>query len=150
LQAKRSELTPAMSKVIQRKAEGFGKFLLELRLDAIDQKIKDFKKSENPPHPNIIEGLSQIISSLDIFLDVSSQDSESDDFYIKIYESVHLESGKILRTSERFQGKEWFSNVAVTPAEDQEQYNSDEGAWYGKVSNFVEYRQNVIFSLVIT
>ncbi|RIA89148.1 hypothetical protein C1645_825227 [Glomus cerebriforme] len=56
--------------------------------------------------------------------DTSSQDSESSDFYIKIYESVHLENGKILRTSGEFQ---------VTPAEDQEiQYGSDEGAWYGK------------------
>jgi hypothetical protein len=26
--------------------------------------------------------------------------------------------------------------VAVTPAEDQEQYYSDDGAWYGKVSKF--------------
>ena len=127
-------MAPAISKVIQRKAEGFRKILWELHLDAIDRKIKDFKKSDNPLHPNFFEGLSQIISSLDIFLDASSQDSESDDFYIKIYESVHLESGKILRTSERFQGKEWFSNVAVTPVEDQEQYNSDESAWYGKVS----------------
>jgi hypothetical protein len=83
---------------------------------------------------NLIEGLTQIISALDIFLDTSSQDSESEDFYIKIYESVHLESGKILRTSGEFQGKEWFSNIAVTPAEDQEQYSSDKGAWYGKVS----------------
>ena len=51
---------------------------------------------------NLIEGLIQIISALDIFLDTSSQDSESEDFYIKIYESVHLESGKILKTSEEF------------------------------------------------
>ncbi|RIA84765.1 hypothetical protein C1645_831804 [Glomus cerebriforme] len=41
----------------------------------------------------------------------SSQDSESNNFYIKIYESVHLENRKILRTSGEFQ---------------------DEGAWYGK------------------
>ncbi|RIA80438.1 hypothetical protein C1645_838710 [Glomus cerebriforme] len=32
-----------------------------------------------------------------------------------------------------FKGKEWFSNVVVTPVEDQEiQYGSDEDAWYGK------------------
>lgn len=128
-------MTLKTSKVAQNKIEGFRKFLLELRLDEIDQKIKFLKKSENSPHANIIEGLSQTISALDIFLDTSSQDSESSDFYIKIYESVHLENGKILRTSGEFQGKEWFSNVAVTPAEDQEiQYGSDEGAWYGKVS----------------
>ena len=123
-----------ISKIIWRKTEGFGKVLWELHLDNIDQKIEYFKKSENSPHVNLIEGLTQIILALDIFLDTSSQDSESEDFYIKIYESVHLESGKILRTSGEFQGKEWFSNIAVTPVEDQEQYSSDEGAWYGKVS----------------
>jgi hypothetical protein len=72
--------------------------------------------------------LSQIISALDIFLDTSSQESESDDFYIKIYDAVHLENGEILRTSGDFQSKEWFSDVMVTPAEDQEQYRSDDGA----------------------
>ena len=105
-------------------------------MDDIDSKIKSLKKSENPPHQNFIEGLSQIILALDIFLDTSSQDSASDDFCIKVYDAVHLESGEILRTTGNFQGKEWFSNVAVTHAEDQEQYSSDEGAWYGKVSEF--------------
>ena len=136
LQAKRNELAPKAGKAARRKIEGFEKVRLELCLDAIDQKIKYFKESssENPSHANFIEGLSQTISALDIFLDTSSQDSESEDFSIKIYESVRLESGEILRTSGTFQGKEWFSDVAVTPAEDQQQYSSDEGAWYGKVS----------------
>jgi len=88
----------------------------------------------NSSHPNFIEVLSQIILRLDIFLDTSSQESENDDFYIKIYDAVHLESGEILRTAGDFQGKEWFSNIAVTPADDQEHYSSDQGAWYGKVS----------------
>lgn len=127
-------MTSSAKKVIHRKAKGFGKVLWELTLDNIDQKIKSLKKSENPPHSNFIEGLSQLISTLDTFLDTSSQESESDEFYIKIYDSVHLEDRHILRTTGEFQGKEWFGNIAVTPAEDQEQYNSDEGAWYGKVS----------------
>lgn len=127
-------MTPTTSKIFHRKTEGFGKIIWELQLDAIDQKIKSLKKSENPPHSNFIEGLSQIISTLDTFLDTSSQDSESEEFYIKIYDAVHLESGEILRTAGDFQSKEWFSNIAVTHAEDQGQYRSDEGAWYGKVS----------------
>ncbi|GET59973.1 hypothetical protein GLOIN_2v1776597 [Rhizophagus irregularis DAOM 181602=DAOM 197198] len=130
---KHKELTSSAKKVIHRKAKGFGKVLWELTLDNIDQKIKSLKKSENPPHSNFIEGLSQLISTLDTFLDTSSQESESDEFYIKIYDSVHLEDRHILRTTGEFQGKEWFGNIVVTPAEDQEQYNSDEGAWYGKV-----------------
>ena len=127
-------MTSSAKKVIHRKAEGFGKVLWELTLDIIDQKVTSLKKSENPPHPNLIEGLSNIISALDIFLDTSSQDSGCEEFYIKVYDAVHLENGQILRTTGEFQGKEWFSNVAVTSAEDQEQYNSDDGAWYGKVS----------------
>ena len=127
-------MTSSAKKVIHHKAKGFGKVLWELTLDNIDQKIKSLKKSENSPHSNFIEGLSQLISTLDTFLDTSSQESESDEFYIKIYDSVHLKDRHILRTTGEFQGKEWFGNIVVTPAEDQEQYNSDEGAWYGKVS----------------
>jgi len=127
-------LTSTNRKVVHRKTEGFGKILWEISLDSIDLKIKSWKKFENLPHQNFVEGLSNIISALDIFLDTSSQNSENDDFYIKVYDAVHLENGEILRTTGNFQGKEWFSNVAVTPAEDQEQYYSDDGAWYGKVS----------------
>ena len=93
------------------------------------------KLLENPPHPNFIERLSQIISALDIYLDTSSQDSECEDFCVKIYDTVHLDSGEILRTSSEFQAKEWFSNVTMTSAKGQRQYNSNEGAWYEKVSN---------------
>ena len=135
MQVKRKELTPTAKKFTHRKTEGFGKVLWELTLDTIDQKIKSLKKTESPPHQNFIEGLSQIISTLDTFLDISSQDSESEEFYIKIYDAVHLDSGEILRTTGDFQGNAWFSNIAVTSAEDQGQYNSDEEAWYGKVSN---------------
>ena len=146
---KRKELTPTIKKIINRKTEGFGKILWEISLDAIDSKVKSLKESKNPPHPNIIEGLSQIISSLDTFLDASSQDSESEEFCIKVYDAVHLESGKILRTTGNFQDKEWFSNVAVTPAEDQGQYRSDEGAWYGKVSKIFKNSKVFLFAPVI-
>jgi len=136
---KRKELTPTASKVIQRKTEGFGKVLWELSLENIEAKVRSLKRLQNPPHPNFIEELSQIISTMDTFLNTSSQDSESEDFYVKIYDAVHLESGEILRTSGEFQGKEWFSNVAVTSANDQAHYRSDEGAWYGKVSKISGY-----------
>ena len=112
------ELTPTNSKTFYHKTEGFGKILWELTPDAIESKIKSLKKSKNPPHPNFIEGLSQMIQALDIFLDTSSQDSEVE-FYIKVYDAVRLENGEILRTTGDFQGKEWFSNITVTHAEDQ-------------------------------
>ena len=133
LQVKRKELASTTSKMVYRKIKGFGKVLWELCLDAIDAKVNSLKKLESPPHPKFIEGLSHIIPTLDTFLDTSLQESESEDFCIKVYDAVHLESGEILRTSGSFHGKEWFSDVAVTSAEDQRHYRSDEGAWYGKV-----------------
>ena len=60
---------------------------------------------------------------------MTSQESESNDFFIKVYDAVHLENSQILRTTGEFQSKEWFSDIAVIPAEDQKQYyGSDEGA----------------------
>src|SRR5271168_2199926 len=116
--------------MIYPKAEGFEKFLWEMRLDNIEENINFWKKSKDPPHENFIEELSQIIPALDIFLDTTSQDSENNEFRIIIYESVCLENGEIICTSEKFHGKEWYSNVAITLAENQKQYMSDKDAWY--------------------
>ncbi|RGB22749.1 hypothetical protein C1646_775592 [Rhizophagus diaphanus] len=77
-------------------------------------------KALNKPHSNFIEDLLQIITMLDIFLDTFSQESENDKFYIKIYDSIYLENGQILRTTGEFQGKKWFANIAMIPAEDQD------------------------------
>ncbi|CAG8800588.1 9979_t:CDS:2, partial [Racocetra fulgida] len=85
----------------------FGNVLWELKLDAIEAKVNSLKNS-NQAHPNFIEA-----------------HSENEDFYIKFYDTLYLESGEILRTSASFQDKEWFSNVAVFAAEDQKQYESD-------------------------
>ena len=82
-------------KSIYRKVEEFEKLLWEL--SSINQKIKSWKKSNNKLHSNFIEGLTQIISTLDTFLDMISQESESDNFYIKVYDAVHLENSQILR-----------------------------------------------------
>ena len=113
-------------------------------MDSIDSKIKSLKESENPPHQN---WLSQIIPALDTFLDTTSLSEEGEDFCIKVYDAVHLESGEILRTTGEFQGKEWFSDIMVTPAEDQGQYMSDEGAWYGKVSGILRLSKIFCFWL---
>ena len=127
------------SKTVYHKVGDFGKILWEMRLDDIEKNVNSWKMSKDSPHTNFIEGLSQIISALDTFLDTTSQESENEDFCIIIYESVRLESSEIIRTSGEFQRKEWFSNVEITSAEDQEQFMSNKGSWYGKVNNFFSY-----------
>ena len=118
-----------------------------MHLNNIEENIKFWKKSKDPSYRNFIEALSQIIPALDIFLDTTSQNSENNEFRIIIYESVNLETGKIICISENFHGKKWFSNVAVIPAEDQEQYMLDEGVWYEKVSKFWSYLK-IFFQII--
>ena len=129
-------MTSTTRKVVYCKTKGFGKLIWELPLDAIDQKIKSLKKSKDPSHQSFIDGrinADYFVSRW--FLDTISLDSENaNDFYIKVYDAVHLESGEILRMTDKFQGKKWFSNISVTHAKDQGQYSSNEGAWYEKVS----------------
>ena len=113
MQVKCKELTTlsTIRKSIHCKVEGFGKLLWKLSLDSINQKIKLWKKSDNKPHSNFIEGLIQIILILDIFLDMILQESKSDNFYIKVYNAVYLKNSQILRIIGEFQSKKWFSNI---------------------------------------
>ena len=120
-------MAPKISKTVYHKVGDFGKILWEMRLDDIEKNVNSWKMLKDPPHTNFIEGLSQIISALDTFLDTTSQESENDDFYITIYESVRLKSSEIIRTSREFQRKKWFSNIEITSAEDQEQFMSNKG-----------------------
>jgi hypothetical protein len=56
LQVKYKELTPTTRKIVtNRKTEGFGNFLWEISLDAIDSKIKSLKKLKNPPHQILLK-----------------------------------------------------------------------------------------------
>src|SRR4051812_17170747 len=108
---------------------------METALDGIESKIETLKKARGTSTPQFIEGLNHLIASLDTLLDASSQASNIDNSYIQIYDTIRLETGEILRASEDYQGKEWFSNIAITPASDQSHYKSAEGAWYAKVCN---------------
>ena len=66
MQVKHKEITLTTTrKFVNRKTEGFRKILWEISLDAIDSKIKSLQELENLSHPNIIEGLFQLISTLD-------------------------------------------------------------------------------------
>ncbi|CAG8726766.1 32866_t:CDS:1, partial [Racocetra persica] len=56
---------------------------------------------------------------------MSLQDSESKNFYIKVYNLVLLENREILKVSDSYQDKEWFSDIVVFIKEDQEQCESN-------------------------
>ena len=57
---------------------------MEIALNGIDSKIETLRNTEEISNPRFIEGLSELIPSLDTLLDTTSQDSEIDDSFLQL------------------------------------------------------------------
>jgi len=57
---------------------------------------------------------------------------------ITIYESVTLENGAIVRATNNYHNRPWFSDVSVSMDFDEsEDYTTDQGVCYGMVIEFI-------------
>jgi uridine phosphorylase len=78
-------------------------------------------------------GLENFLKYLSIYFNSTNQ-INLDNYIVKIYSSVTLENGSIIRATDNFYGKAWYSNIAVAMnSEEQFEYLSDEGICYGQV-----------------
>jgi hypothetical protein len=77
------------------------------------------------------EGFINLHAGFDEFLTENNLTFNDALGYFKIYSSVAVESTDIIRTTGKFYGNEWFSDVVVS---------SEETNWYGKVV----YRYNIL------
>ena len=60
--------------------------------------------------------------------------STIDEARIRIYGSVTLSNGAIVRATSNFHNREWFSEVAISmSSEESDDYISDQGVYYGQV-----------------
>ena len=60
--------------------------------------------------------------------------STIDEVQIRIYGSVTLSNGAIVRATSNFHNREWFSEVAISMSfEESDDYISDQGVCYGQV-----------------
>jgi hypothetical protein len=85
---------------------------------------------------NMIKGFDKFLECLDSFfdmLDIISAE-EAEDCRIKIFGSVTLKNINILRATNKFQNRPWFSNIAIA-MDDKElfEYQSDNGTCYAQV-----------------
>ena len=79
------------------------------------------------------KGFANFIDLLDSYLKLLNTTSEG--CRIKIYSSVTLNNLAILRTTNKFQNKPWFSNIAIAMNNEKlSEYPSDKGICYAKVS----------------
>ncbi len=71
---------------------------------------------------------------LELYLELLKYPS-IDGSQVNIYESVTLENGSIVRTTNNYHNKAWFSNVSISMnPEELDDYTSDQGVCYGLVT----------------
>ena len=84
----------------------------------------------------MIKGFTQFFKRLELYLDLLKITS-TEDIQIKIFGSVTLNNNNnnaILRATNKFYGKPWFSNIAVTmDINEFFDYQSDDGICYAQV-----------------
>ena len=96
-------------------------------------------------------GFSKFLHCLDLYLDLLDDSTITLDgeAKINIYGSVTLENGAIMRASNNYHNKAWFSDIAIVMDSDESSdYISDQGLCYGQVIH--QLYINNIFTKVIT
>ena len=93
---------------------------------------------EKDSDPNIDDkmkiGFTNFLECLNLYLDLQSGITSIDESVVYIYKSVTLENGAIIRTTNKYYGKPWFSNISVCMNSDELfDYTSDKGICYGQV-----------------
>ncbi len=93
------------------------------------------EKKEMPGiNNNMKTGFDNFSYCLELYLELLKYPS-IDGSQVNIYESVTLENGSIVCTTNNYHNKAWFSNVSVSMnPEELDDYTSDQGVCYGLVT----------------
>ena len=83
-------------------------------------------------------GFDEFLHCLDLYMELLEFPTIDSESRVKIYESVTLENGAIMRATNSYHNKPWFSNVAILMHLDEsDDYISDQGFCYGLVTEFI-------------
>ena len=79
-------------------------------------------------------GFGKFLHCLDLYLELLDEFVITSETQINIYGSVTLENGAIMRATNSYHDKAWFSNIAISmDSEESNDYISDQGLCYGQV-----------------
>lgn len=114
----------------------FSSKLFELSLQNLHQVFSE--KQEMPGIDDRMKtGFDKFLDCLDLYLELLDN-PKVDENQIKIYGSVTLKNGAIIRATNNYHNRPWFSNVSVSMSfEESEDYISDQGICYGMVIEFI-------------
>lgn len=85
-------------------------------------------------------GFSKFLTCLDSYLDLFDFTIDiTGETKINVYGSVTLENGSVMRATNSFHNKPWFSDIAISmDSEESNNYLSDQGLCYGQVIQLVD------------
>jgi hypothetical protein len=93
-------------------------------------------------------GFVRFIHCLDSYLDLLNDFIIIGETRINIYGSVTLENGAIMRATNMYHNKAWFSDIAILmDSEESNDYISDKGLCYGQV--FYQFVNNLFIRVII-
>ncbi len=79
-------------------------------------------------------GFTNFLECLNLYLDLQSGITSVNESVVHIYKSVTLENDAIIRATNKYYGKSWFSNISVRMNSNELfDYTSNEGICYGQV-----------------
>lgn len=85
-------------------------------------------------------GFSKFMECLTSYLDLFEHLIIYEESQVKIYGSVTLENGAIMRATSSYHSKAWFSNISILMnPEESNDYQSDQGVCYGQVIQLFAY-----------
>ncbi|GET51376.1 hypothetical protein GLOIN_2v1879550 [Rhizophagus irregularis DAOM 181602=DAOM 197198] len=93
-----------------------------------------FNEKKNSVDNKMQTSFARFIGYLDSYLDLLDGFTIIGKTQINIYGSVTLENGAIMRDTNRYHNKVWFSDIAISmDSEESNDYISDKGLCYGQV-----------------
>jgi hypothetical protein len=83
-------------------------------------------------------GFKNLEKSLKIYLELLNLSIES--FSLTIFGSITIENGAIMRATNKYHNKPWFSDIAILMnSEELFDYTTDKGICYGQVKTFTNF-----------
>ena len=118
----------------------FSSKLFETKLTEVN--IYFYEKTNNPNiNDNMIRGFRQFLGCFDFFLEDILEVDDIEECSIIIYGTATLKNGSIIRATNKYHNKPWFSDVAISmDTTEFSDYQSDEGLCYGKILLMAEIK----------
>jgi hypothetical protein len=114
-----------------------------LDIDFLDISEKCDQQKNNPNNnEKMKKGYNEFQNCLIKYFDMSNISAEGS--VIKIFSSVTLKNGAILRATNKFHNRPWFGNIAIAMNNDELfEYQSDSGICYAQVLFYNNYNLKI-------